>query len=278
MNILAIVVIYNPNIIALQENIRSFYKDVRQLIIWDNSNSENGTHDYTMIPLLFPEAIYLKQEENKGISKALNYAWKYARERDYDTLLTMDQDSKFVAFKLYIDNDKAWWKSNGCCLCGPTPNLAAEPSPYSSFEKVSDVITSGMLVPIRLLEIAGGYNEDFFVDGIDIDLCINLRKKGYDTYQDLGSSLIQNYGIPLRKNILGKDIFITYYPSDRICQIFRNHIIILRKYSYPRDLLKKIFKRYFIGIYLKSAIFVRKNRFTNLIAIIKGIYQGFTYK
>ena len=40
-----------------------------------------------------PKIEYVGCGDNVGISRALNFAWEYANDNDYDGILTMDQDS-----------------------------------------------------------------------------------------------------------------------------------------------------------------------------------------
>lgn len=278
IKILAIVIIYNPDKYLLRKNIESFVRYVDKILIWDNSSSYiKDKHVEYLIPF-FPEIQILGNGVNHGISEALNYAWKYAKDGGFDTLLTMDQDSFFVDFKSFKERVNNKWHKDGLSLCGPTPNLHEKHFDNNEFVKVPDLITSGMLVPIVLLDISGGYCNDFFLDGIDVDLCTKMEIRGYNSYRDNGCNLVQRFGNPKSKIILGKRIYSAGYSASRLYGIFRNHIIIWRRYNHPREVMKKILFQYFLKFVVIGVIFVDYNKREKLISVYKGIRDGKKYK
>ena len=212
-----------------------------------------------------------------GISYGLNQGWQYAKTHGYDIVMTMDQDSKFEDFNTYLNHTLDKWEQEGFCLCGPTPNLHTRKDRLSGYTKCIATITSGMLVPIELMNIANGYCTDFFVDGIDFEFSYHLREKGYDTYIDNESNLIQVFGTPQYKRILGIKIHAYGYSPFRLYGVFRNHIIIWRRYHYPGVLMRHIIKHYLINYVLTGVLLVESNKREKMKAVFKGIVDGFRF-
>ena len=89
--ILAGIVLYNPEIKRLEENIKGIYKQVDKLIFIDNNSSNKNKimkllENYNNIELI-------KNTENKGIAYALNQILEYAYQNQYEWFLALDQDS-----------------------------------------------------------------------------------------------------------------------------------------------------------------------------------------
>ena len=73
--VLAVIVVYNPDMELLHKNICAFVKHVDKVMIWDNT--PGGTNrkmfdDYSQYKFIFQGT-----GKNVGISKALNYALEY---------------------------------------------------------------------------------------------------------------------------------------------------------------------------------------------------------
>lgn len=97
MKLLAVVVVYNCEIeksktinsllLAAKKKYNSIF-DIFKLIIYDNSEREQ----VLSISLPFKSS-YVHSKTNGGVAKAYNYAYKIAKEENYDWLMLLDQDS-----------------------------------------------------------------------------------------------------------------------------------------------------------------------------------------
>ncbi len=272
-SILAVVIVYNPDIELLIKNIRAFIDCVEKIIIWKNSqvDSTRIVSNYVQEEKI----LFFGSGENIGISKVLNYTLRYAINSHYDYLLTMDQDSIWLDFKSYKDSVLKKNKEE-LCICGPFTGIETSSKPLGSgFLLNRWQITSGMLARTEFLNNLGGYNERFMVDCIDIDLCLRAKSKGYNSYYCYEGFLQQQYGTPLSVKFLGKIRNYTYYNPFRVRGIIGGHIILYRKYKHP-DLPNEI-KRY-IKEAIKSIVYSRKNLFSLFLALICGLCDGFLEK
>ena len=278
MKIVAVVVLYHPDLKILYENLMAFTYQVNATLIWDNSPTEAFVKNEVFLRNRFPHLIIQGDGTNHGISYGLNKAWDFARQNHYDALLTMDQDSTFSDFEFYRNRVENKWKTEGLCVCGPTPNLKKSDDVSMEFSQNSHLITSGMLIPVSLLDVCGGYCRDYMIDGIDIELCYHLKACGYHTFIDNKSNLVQRFGQHETRTIpfFGEKAFSNYNAS-RLYEIFRNHIITWRRYHHPRELTKLIFYEYFISYVIKDVVLLGSNKKEHLMAVFHGIVDGFRF-
>lgn len=277
--ILAVVVTYHPDLTLLQANISAFADRVGEVYVWDNTPAPENAKIEEFLRQHFDNVVIEGWGENKGISYALNHGWKYAQKQGCDVVLTMDQDSRFEDFNTYLTRVQNKWVNDGLCICGPTPNRPQDQKhEKKGFIPSIAIITSGMLIPIELLIETGGYCEDFFVDAIDFDFCYRIREKGYEAYMDQESNLIQVFGEPRYKKILGMKIHGYGYSPKRVHGIFRNHIITWRRHHHPGKLLRHIIKQYCFNYILKGVLLVEDKKWAKLKAAFKGTVDGFKFK
>lgn len=278
--ILAVVVLYNPDIQLLKKNLFAFQQYVNKIILWDNSSYASTQQQIDKLLTTFSNIIVIHKKINMGISTALNYAWNFANNHGYKAMLTMDQDSIFHYFPIFKNKVIEFWEREGLCICGPAICDASKTTfeTYDSFIEKKHIITSGMLVPIELLNKIGGYCEDFFVDGVDVELCVKARQYNYKSFIYRGAFLAQIYGTPQSRKILGKTLRSFGYAPNRLYNIFKSQIIIFRKYHYPLDILKDILYNYMFRFTLKGVMLVEHNKREKLKAVCQGIKDGLLAK
>lgn len=265
--ILAVVVTYYPEKDLLLQNILSFIDNVDKVLIWENTPLDK-VEQYRFVD---HKKVEYRGDGINSISHALNNAWHYARDNSFDYLLTMDQDSLWVNFPNYLErtiyNNKA---PNG--IYGPT----IEGREYDDDFHYGDIITSGMLVPIRILNEVGGYNELFNVDGIDTYLCYSAMEKGYGVYTVKGCVLKQKFGNQ-GKLSFGPFLFSSYnYSGTRLYEIYKSQIIIQRRFHVCSEYSKYFWKNRMFKWPIKILL-GEKDKTFKFINIFKGIYQGVRY-
>lgn len=85
------IVLYNPDIVRLRENVNAIISQVDMLFLQDNG-SENISEVEALIGGL-PRVVLLKSSRNMGIAWALNQLCEQATADNYCWILTLDQDS-----------------------------------------------------------------------------------------------------------------------------------------------------------------------------------------
>ena len=264
--ILAVIVSYRPNEELLCRNIKAFINDVDKVLIWENSQ-ESEKLQYRFIQ---NEKVEYCGDGVNSISRALNYAWKYASENGYDYLLTMDQDSVWDDFHGFL-NETVYNPSAPKGIWGPNAY-------YNYFIEVAAcdyIITSGMLLPIEMVNYIGGWDENFEIDGLDDEFCLRAKQKGVQAYYWGACRLNQRYGNPERAKLFGKalNVELRNYSPSRLYSIYKNHILLIRKFPEERS-LKYDFKHVWLPNIFLIAMF-EKHRIKKLFSICKGIIDGF---
>lgn len=271
MRILAIVITYFPDVSVLQADVSSFKDYVDKVLIWENTPTVSND-GYRLPP--DDKIEYCGGKGNVGIPKALNYAWHYAVDNQYDYVLTMDQDSEWQDFKAFLDATVLSHAGDQCIWGGYHRRRQNNESGYN---EVPYVITSGMIVSTETLNITQGWPETFKIDCVDMDFCYNARKHGIGVRQVKGAFLTHRIGekqkVRSMKTLRHKEIIV--HSAQRTYGIIRNGIIMGKKYkNFPtkRYLYDNIWQR------LSAIILYENDKAKKLSAIGKALMDGFLYQ
>lgn len=266
--ILAIVVTYYPEKELLYCNISAFIDYVDKVLIWENT-PRRDSESYRYIN---DEKVEYCGDGVNSISHALNYAWHYAKDNGYDYLLTMDQDSVWVNFSDFLN--KTIYNPNAPYgLYGPTIDDGVNDRSYDDDFHCHDIITSGMLIPINLLNEIGGYGEFLKIDGVDFYLCYRAMELGYGVYTVKNCFLKQQFGNYGFAKFLNHS-FTTYrYSATRLYEIYKSQIIMLRRFHTTEEFRRNFWKNRMIKWPFKI-LFGEDDKVNKFKAIIKGIFAG----
>lgn len=269
MKVLAIVVSYYPDIALLQKNISILLQHVDHILVWENMVKQEAVK-YRVVDSSKIE--YVGVEQNVGISKALNYAWNYAQENEYDGILTMDQDSVWENLGDFFKKiESSPLKENSIF----SPNQGIEHL-HIPFKQIDHAITSGMYVPILVLNTIGGYLEDFLIDGIDLEFCYRAKSFGFKTYAVSGCYLKQRYGAPKVHRFLWKKHVVSNYSPFRLYGILKNFKIIMLLYP-KEEGVKRELRKVYIRQFVRNILLYEDNKKAKLLAILSGYLHGMFY-
>lgn len=279
MKIAGVVVLYNPDE-NVKKNIDSYINNLDILYVVDNSPEPNDNSKYYK----GKKIKYISNHGNKGIAYALNVGAKEAIKTKNEWLLTMDQDSSFkgdslskmIAFLKEIKNNSFICETLSISYekLGILSTLQRTELNRNNEEKGISyplvVMTSGNLINLNIYKEVGGFKDWLFIDAVDFDYCLNVRKHRYEIVQMSTAELIHNLGNVEKHVLLGKTMFATNHNANRRYYITRN-----RHYLY--DLYHSEFEDYCkleVGRTKKELIKIllfEKNKF----AKIKAIYMGY---
>ena len=269
--ILAIVVTFFPKEKLLKKNINSFVERVDKVLIWENTPEEQKLH-YRFID--HPKVEYCGNGIN-SISHSLNYAWSYAKKDGYDYLLTMDQDSVFENFSLFLEktifNDKApqgiWIP-----LAVTGENKPALREKGKDIKEVFFGNTSGMLLKKSVIDRIGGWNEAFAVDGVDCEFCFHASRVGVKIYAFLNVFLYHQLGEYKKVKFLNRFFELRNYSPVRYYAIYKSHVLLMRLFPEQNEFLNTC--RYYWGGMIKWIFMFESHRFCKMYFIVKGIAEG----
>lgn len=224
MHLSAVVVWYNPTN-KEKENINSYIKYVDKLYIVDNSEKENAFENNKKIHYVF-------NGENLGIAKALNIGADLALKEKYDWLLTMDQDTSFKnddvkkIFEYIKNNDM---KNIGIVSPWHDTKLHIQ-KPKEEIDYPIDVMTSGNFLNLKILKKIGGFKDEYFIDGVDIEYCLRLKKYNYKVMRLNKFSIKHNLGNISYKHFLKKELLCLNHNYLRVYYRVRNYNYIKQEY------------------------------------------------
>jgi len=283
------VIIVNYNVKEFLQNlIHSLQKAVskinHEIIVVDNA-SDDGSVEF--IREKFPNINLIVNQTNLGFSKANNIALKIAKGKfilliNPDTIVSEDTITKMIEFL----NEHPDAGLAGCKILNPDGSLQLAcrrsfPGPWTSFCKVAGFSTlfpksklfakynltyldenstyevdaisgSFMMMKREVYEKVGGFDEQFFMYGEDLDLCYRIQKNGYKVYYYPGTQIIHYKGESTKRSSLDET------------NIFYNAMHLF---------VKKHFSSFYIAeIILRSAIGFRK--FFAFLGLRKLIVTG----
>ncbi|MDU3338238.1 glycosyltransferase family 2 protein [Paraclostridium bifermentans] len=281
-SVIATIITYNPNLKRLEKNILSIVNQVEEVLILDNKSS-NIASIKKLISVINKENNknigIIENDSNRGIAYALNQSINYAYSNNYHWTLTLDQDSicdedMIKYMELYLEtNDK---ENIGIIA----PSIIDE-NKQNEIEKMSGdiefptvVITSGSLTNTKIAKKIGGFVNELFIDYVDHEFCLRLRKNKYNIVKLKKAKLYHELGEIKTYNLFGKTATTTNHSDLRRYYYYRNSIYVHKTYKkeFPEwvklDRGRQI--RAFIGI-----LMFEKNKLNKVSKSIKGLRDGF---
>lgn len=165
-NIPVLIVLYQPDENCLKRI--DVLKSKVDFFIYDNSENENVIYDVK----------YFKSINNTGLAGAITWMYHECQRYGKTSFLFFDQDTAFTENTIiHINNHFKVLDSH---------NLISH---YSSEQKlrgkVDFVINSGTIYPIKILEKCITNMSSYFVDGVDLLICLYARHNNF--------SILSNY-------------------------------------------------------------------------------------
>jgi rhamnosyltransferase len=280
-NIACLIITFNPDE-GLLNLVKTIYNQVGSVIIVDNFSRGESISILNSIENNYKVNI-IRNNENFGIAKALNQGVSEARDQRIDFVLTFDQDS--TPFNNIVDiidevfnsyQDKNEIGAIGVNYISNVANAKIEKSSNKLYFEKDYLITSGCMISVDIFFQIGGFREDFFIDNVDIEYSLKLKKNGKKSLISTKPGMMHKAGDPLRKKILGFTVTSSNHNSFRRYFMSRNHIIVTRDYffTYPYFILKLNF---FYILSILKIIVVEKDVSSKLKKSFKGIRDAFNY-
>lgn len=267
------IVLYNPEIERLRQNLDAVSSQVSEIFLVDNA-SENITEIEALLTD-YPKCRLIKNTKNSGIARGLNQIMASARQVGYRWVLTLDDDSicdsDLVArLSLYTSLDKA---GIICPLAVDDRIESVKTNPLQrEYMEVRDCITAGSLTNVSVWSETGGFDEKMFIDFVDIEYCTRIREYGYKIWRISGTYVHQRYGnIKGSFQLFGKKFYLFDYSPVRVYYSVRNQIYFMKKHRSQISICHQLI--YLIG-YIGKRIVFEGNRVESLISVCRGIRDG----
>lgn len=268
MNICAGIVLYNPDMNRLKENIEAILPQVDSVVLVDNGS--HNLDDVTAYVESLGDRIHIvTQGENKGIATALNQVLRYSREKDCQWVLTLDQDS-VCPDNIIREYERYTYLEDVAMIASRVVDRNANKQEDVSEEELQYLdrcITSATLNRVSALLEVGGFDERLFIDFVDYDMCTRLKLKGYKIARHNGVKLLHEIGKSKDVKFLGRSFVVYNHSPMRRYYYTRNVLYYIKKYKehidYKRERNDFLVRTMLVLIY-------EKNKWKNLKSIIKG--------
>lgn len=265
-SIIASIVLYQPDMQRLEENIEAIKGQVKKIVLVINGpGSEEAIEKYSGLD----EFCIIHNDKNKGIAYALNQAMQFGYDNGYEWVITLDQDSvvpKDIVAKLSRHFDK---KRVG--IVAPDildRNVGRSEKRMEGWTDIKRCITSASITKTAVWKEVGGFTNELFIDFVDYDYCAKLIRSGYRIIKDFEVSLLHEVGHAKRLHFGKKhEILIYNHKAFRRYYYTRNAIYFYK--TYPEIVDVRWEKR---DLLVRSIVIVlfEKDRLKKAKAMIRG--------
>ncbi len=284
-NILAVVVAHDPDENFI-ENLKITAEQVDKIVVVNNGSPKitQNVFDNSW----FSEKVFLiSNRENLGQGRALNQGANWAKENGFKWVLLLDQDSRaredmvqkqIEAFLECDFKNKLGLVGVNCTFKGTGEVKYFYKNKTKYFER-DVVMASGSLLPLNAFLKTGQFREEFFVDSIDADYCLRLRKKGFKLIVAQNAMMEQRVGSEGKmKRFLWRKILVTNHPSKRCYYMARNGLILVKEHFFSEFYwsLRRIAWHLFIKPLF--IILYEKDKINKIKGTIKGIFHALINK
>lgn len=270
INTVAGIVLYNPDIIRLKENVLAIYPQCDKIIMVDNHSS--NIEEVNKYWSYDNKVCIIYNNSNLGIAKALNQLASYASRYGYKWLLTLDQDS--VAPPNLIDTYDQFTRNNKigmiCCKIQDRNfgEKTSEKAHSHSWEYVYQCITSASLLNLDAWNNVGGFCEEMFIDCVDFDLCYSLAEKGYKIIRTNDVALLHEVGHSRLVKFMGREEQIYNHSPLRYYYMIRNGILLGKRHKCLYRFSIRAIKRFIL------VIIYEQNKHDNIKMMVRGLYHS----
>lgn len=281
LNIAGTIILYNPNIGEIIKNMQSYIFGIDKLIVVNNSDNIDDELELALNNTFKNKIIYINNYQNLGIATALNIACDRAIELEYDWMLTMDQDSKFINFSDYVECLSCLYNRDDLAIIGAntqwTPEVSSPENTNYNYEEKFLLITSANFLNLKLFNTIGRFEDKLFIDMVDHDYCMKAHLLNFKIYYFKNIMVQHSLGnLFQRKNIFTKKIRkkIEHDPQ-RVYYITRNFLYTWKKYSnqFPKEFnLLKTLNILFIHEITKILIY-EDQKFKKIYAKFLGLFH-----
>ena len=234
-NCVAVVVTHHPDE-AIPQRLCELAAQFREVIIVDNHSGPDDLAALATLAAKNTNLVVIANSENLGIAAALNQGCRAAAQSGAIWVATFDQDS--TPGQDFISRIAAEWAleperdsvglvgvnfrlASGTCLVHEGAGLA----------NARAVITSGTLLRLDAWKDAGPFREDFFIDEVDHEFALRLRRRGWRVKVTRRVLMRHTVGSPQGHHLGTWRPVVSHHSALRRYYMVRNRILLARGIS-----------------------------------------------
>jgi rhamnosyltransferase len=283
----AVIVTYEPDVGALRDLLARVEPQVDAVVIIDNASPVSPAAG---------GATLLAQSTNIGLAAAQNVGIEWARSRGASHVLLLDQDSlpapdmvaqlhaglrelstdpahrvgavgprfhdpragrdfAFIRIRFPVSK-KVWCTGSGG---------------GSGWVTADFLISSGVLIPISVLDDVGDMDAGLFIDNVDLEWSFRARRRGYTLFGVCAATMDHALGERRRAVLFGLAHIVTHRPV-RLYYIMRNRLALYRRAYTPRVWIAQDVPRVVVKFFLFAVLIGPRRQ--NVRSMVTGLRDG----
>lgn len=241
------IVTYQPDTKRLDENLSSVYKQVERVYIIDNHSA--NVSEIQTVARNYKNVVYIGNNQNNGIARALNQMCDIAYSQGYKWILTLDQDTVIPegmidGFSKYVGQSEIGIICPGVIYEG----WNCEKKIISETEYVYACMTSAAFTRLEAWKKVGGFREDYFIDFVDNEFCMRLSLNQYKVIRINGYQIKHRLGDARTKKFFGVTFRLSKHSPIRLYYMARNNYTFICEYRNNLNVLKERMKMIYVLI------------------------------
>jgi rhamnosyltransferase len=135
----------------------------------------------------------------------------------------------------------------------------------SGIDDIDFCITSGSLLNLKIWNLIGGFDEKMFIDGVDFDYCIRIKKNGFTIKRLNYVKLDHEIGHGKKVRLFRRNALVLNHSKLRLYYISRNYLYLGFKHRQHLKWFIEVAKRILL------VLLYEKQKFAKLHYMFKGI-------
>jgi rhamnosyltransferase len=235
--------------------------------------------------------VLLQQDRNLGLAAGQNAGIAWARAQGFAHVLILDQDSicdpAMVAGLLDALAELSSGERVGAV--GPQFRDPREdrPAPFvrvafpmsrklwcdgsSRYVQCDFLISSGALIPLRVLDDVGDLDAGLFIDNVDMEWSFRVRARGYSLFGVCAATMTHHLGDDRHPVLAGRAQVVRHGPV-RLYFIMRNRVALYRLPHTPLVWIAQDVPRVFAKFFIFSVLVGPRPR--NVRFMLRGLLDG----
>ena len=286
----AVIVAYRPEADVITGLVDATVAQVGAVVLIDNA-SDGGWQPTVGAALSARGGALLVQPRNIGLAAAQNVGIDWAREHGYRHVLLLDQDSepsdgmvaalhgalealsmagpvaavgpRFHDLREHRDAPfvRIRFPFNRKLRCDrSTPTIACD-----------FLISSGMLIPLAVLDRVGPMDAGLFIDNVDLEWCFRARAQGFALHGVCAATMRHRLGDTRRTLPFALGQVVVHGPL-RLYYMMRNRVRLYRMAHTPRAWVAQDVPRLLVKLLLFGVLI--GPRWRNLRCMLRGLFDG----
>lgn len=278
-NIAALIVTFNPEGDFL-DRLRAIADQVHYVIIVDNNSYDDIRQ--RLDEEISKKTEIIRNDSNLGVATALNQGVQAAMARGYAWVLMLDQDTQVLGDMiggLTSLHDECPFRNEVGIIAA---NSESEISRIrylrggkgnKRYVEHPTAMTSGSLLAVGAYQKVGRFRDDFFIESVDTEYCLRLRKHGYRVIVSCDPLMIHAAGRMEEHSFLGRKVLVGNHAPWRYYFMVRNFLMTVRKYFFAETKWSLWSFRCLIVMILKVCLY-EDNRGKKLEFMALGLFDA----